>query len=254
MMKMMLNRAHWSLLKQKRDITLCFLSQENCAIWWWWMKWRTWVQLLMQRSVTFSCSCVHTSGAVIAIGAAWLVLEDLYRVTDMSMLRILVESAYFMFFFWDWQVANLLREEIPQIYTLCGRGTRSTMRVLRPGLAVTELAVAPLPSTPTAAFTIRRSAADEFDCYIIVSFQNATLVSLLSMIFIMLEWAKNEAIVIAFGNLLCQAYGTTAVCLIKSLQTFDFLRIDCLIPWYTILAVILPCCALCLGLLDWGWN
>ncbi|GMH39601.1 hypothetical protein BSKO_07499 [Bryopsis sp. KO-2023] len=76
----------------------------------------------------------------------------------------------------DAKVANLLREEIPQIYTLCGRGTRSSMRVLRPGLAVTELAVAPLPSTPTAVFTIRRSASDEYDCYIIVSFQNATLV------------------------------------------------------------------------------
>ena len=35
------------------------------------------------------------------------------------------------------QVANLAGEEIPQIYAACGRGARSTLRVLRPGLAVT---------------------------------------------------------------------------------------------------------------------
>ena len=74
------------------------------------------------------------------------------------------------------QVANLLGEEIPQIYALCGRGPRSTLRVLRPGLAVTELAVSPLPGNPTAVWTIRRSLTDEFDAYIVVSFTNATLV------------------------------------------------------------------------------
>lgn len=75
------------------------------------------------------------------------------------------------------QVANLLNEEIPQIFTLCGRGPRSTLRLLRPGLAVTEMAVSPLPGNPTAVWTIKRSMLDEFDAYIIVSFTNATLVS-----------------------------------------------------------------------------
>ena len=74
------------------------------------------------------------------------------------------------------QVANLLGEEIPQIYALCGRGPRSTLAVLRPGLAVTELAVSPLPSNPTAVWTIRKAHTDEFDAFIIVSFTNATLV------------------------------------------------------------------------------
>jgi splicing factor 3B subunit 3 len=37
----------------------------------------------------------------------------------------------------DMKVANLANEEIPQIYAACGRGARSTLRVLRPGLAVT---------------------------------------------------------------------------------------------------------------------
>ncbi len=74
------------------------------------------------------------------------------------------------------QVANLLNEEIPQIFTLCGRGPRSTLRLLRPGLAVTEMAVSPLPGNPTAVWTIKRSMMDDFDAYIIVSFTNATLV------------------------------------------------------------------------------
>ena len=73
-------------------------------------------------------------------------------------------------------MANLLGEEIPQIWALCGRGSRSSLRVLRPGLAVTEMAVSPLPGAPQAVFTVRRSRTDEFDAYIVVSFTNATLV------------------------------------------------------------------------------
>ena len=75
------------------------------------------------------------------------------------------------------QVANLLNEEIPQIYAACGRGPRSSLKVLRPGLAVTEMAVSPLPGNPTAVWTIKRHIGDDFDAYIIVSFTNATLVS-----------------------------------------------------------------------------
>ena len=63
-----------------------------------------------------------------------------------------------------------------QIYATCGRGPRSTLAALRPGLAVTELAISPLPGLPIAVWTIRRSVTDEFDQYIIVSFTNATLV------------------------------------------------------------------------------
>ena len=125
------------------------------------------------------------------------------------------------------QVANLSNEETPQIYAACGHGARSTLCVLRPGLAITgahlwrgaagrralcccvgqlatnmwhslwhaspylspsrpfgallplppaEMAVSPLPGNPTAVWTIKRSAADEFDAYIVVSFSNATLV------------------------------------------------------------------------------
>ena len=70
-----------------------------------------------------------------------------------------------------------MKEEIPQLYAMCGRGARSTLRVLRPGLAATEIAVSPLPGNPTGIWTIKRSYADDFDAYIIVAFTNATLVS-----------------------------------------------------------------------------
>lgn len=45
----------------------------------------------------------------------------------------------------DMKVADLANEDTPQIYTLCGRGPRSTLRVLRHGLAVTVMAVSELP-------------------------------------------------------------------------------------------------------------
>ena len=75
-------------------------------------------------------------------------------------------------------MANLLNEETAQLYALCGRGPRSSLRVLRHGLAVAEMAVSELPGNPTAVWTIRRSATDELDAYIIVSFTNATLARL----------------------------------------------------------------------------
>ncbi|KAK1265384.1 hypothetical protein QJS04_geneDACA017915 [Acorus gramineus] len=76
----------------------------------------------------------------------------------------------------DLKVSNLFEEETPQIYTLCGRGPRSTMRILRPGLAVSEMAVSQLPGVPSAVWTVKKNVNDVFDAYIVVSFANATLV------------------------------------------------------------------------------
>ncbi|CAO3571904.1 unnamed protein product [Mortierella alpina] len=76
----------------------------------------------------------------------------------------------------DAKVLNLTDEDTPQIYALCGRGPRSTLRILRHGLEVTEMAVSPLPANPTAVWTTRLTADDLYDQYIIVSFSNATLV------------------------------------------------------------------------------
>ncbi|KAM7270665.1 hypothetical protein ACFE04_029879 [Oxalis oulophora] len=76
----------------------------------------------------------------------------------------------------DMKVANLFDEETPQIFTLCGRGPRSSLRILRTGLAVSEMAVSQLPDVPEAVWTVKRNVTDEFDAYIVVSFKMATLV------------------------------------------------------------------------------
>ncbi|KAJ3054091.1 Splicing factor 3B subunit 3 [Rhizophlyctis rosea] len=76
----------------------------------------------------------------------------------------------------DAKVANPNHEETPQIYALCGRGSRSSFRMMRHGLEVSDLAVSELPGNPNAVWTIKSSAREEYDSYIIVSFVDATLV------------------------------------------------------------------------------
>lgn len=74
------------------------------------------------------------------------------------------------------QVHDLANEDTPQFYVACGRGPKSSMRVLRNGLEVAEMAVSDLPGNPNAVWTVKTREDEEFDSYIIVSFVNATLV------------------------------------------------------------------------------
>ena len=67
------------------------------------------------------------------------------------------------------------KESSPQIYTLCGRGPRSSVRVLRHGAAITTLAVTDLPGVPSAMFSVAGEQGDD-DKYIVVSFLDNTLV------------------------------------------------------------------------------
>jgi splicing factor 3B subunit 3 len=77
----------------------------------------------------------------------------------------------------DMKVGKLApNEQTPQIYTLCGRGPRSTLRVLRHGLAVQEMAVSELPGIPTAVWSVKKHVEDDYNSYIVVSFLNATIV------------------------------------------------------------------------------
>lgn len=48
----------------------------------------------------------------------------------------------------DMKVQDLADEGNPQVYSLCGRGPRSTLRVLRHGLGVSEMACSNLPGKP----------------------------------------------------------------------------------------------------------
>ena len=76
----------------------------------------------------------------------------------------------------DCKVANLTDEDAPQIYTVCGSGARSTFRILKHGLETTEIVSSELPGVPSAVWTTKLTSGDEFDAYIILSFNNGTLV------------------------------------------------------------------------------
>ncbi|CAL5210272.1 unnamed protein product [Lathyrus oleraceus] len=93
-------------------------------------------------------------------------LKNLVRIDQVESLMSIM----------DMKVSNLFEEETPQIFTLCGRGPRSSLRILRTGLAVSEMAVSKLPGIPSAVWTVKKNVIDEFDAYIVVSFTNATLV------------------------------------------------------------------------------
>ncbi|ESW14695.1 hypothetical protein PHAVU_007G009600 [Phaseolus vulgaris] len=93
-------------------------------------------------------------------------LKNLVRIDQVESLMPII----------DMKVSNLFEEETPQIFTLCGRGPRSSLRILRTGLAVSEMAVSKLPGVPSAVWTVKKNVIDEFDAYIVVSFTNATLV------------------------------------------------------------------------------
>ncbi|KAL8292884.1 hypothetical protein RQP46_000578 [Phenoliferia psychrophenolica] len=76
----------------------------------------------------------------------------------------------------DCKVANFLGDDTPQIYAACGRGARSSLRILRQGLEVVEAVSSELPGAPIAVWTTKIKAEDEYDAYIILSFVNGTLV------------------------------------------------------------------------------
>jgi hypothetical protein len=51
---------------------------------------------------------------------------------------------------------SLANEDTSQLYMLCGRGPRSSLRVLRHGLEVSEMAVSELPGNPNAVWTVKK--------------------------------------------------------------------------------------------------
>ncbi|KAL2181671.1 CPSF A subunit region-domain-containing protein [Thermothelomyces heterothallicus CBS 202.75] len=89
---------------------------------------------------------------------------------------VLVESIDSMNPLVDCKVANLTGEDAPQIYAVCGNRARSTFRMLKHGLEVSEIVASELPGTPAAVWTTKLTKYDEYDGYIVLSFTNATLV------------------------------------------------------------------------------
>jgi len=94
-------------------------------------------------------------------------LDNLAVVDEIQSLDPIVDS----------KVLNILpNSDTPQIFAACGRGARSSLRTLRHGLEVEESVSSELPGIPNAVWTTKRTEADPYDSYIILSFVNGTLV------------------------------------------------------------------------------
>lgn len=78
--------------------------------------------------------------------------------------------------FIDMVVADLHDEDAAQIYALCGRGNRSTLRTLRHGVSVSEMARLDFPEKPTGVWSLKRTQEDSLDRFIVVSFSSKTIV------------------------------------------------------------------------------
>lgn len=94
-------------------------------------------------------------------------LRNLLHVDDMDSLCPTLDSKLLEFG---------ARSDPPTLAALCGRGSRSSLRLATHGLAVSDLAVSELPGNPNAVWTVKRHASDPYHALIVVSFVNATLV------------------------------------------------------------------------------
>jgi splicing factor 3B subunit 3 len=74
------------------------------------------------------------------------------------------------------ECVDLLDEGNPQIYLTCGRGPLTTLRIVRHGLQINQMADSPMPDAPTGIWTLKEKYGDDFDKLMIVSFPSSTLV------------------------------------------------------------------------------
>ena len=79
-------------------------------------------------------------------------LRNIVLVDEMESLSPIIDA----------NVQNLTNDETPQVYALCGQGARSTFRILKYGLEVSEMAVSELPGNPNAVWTVKSSAEGIF--------------------------------------------------------------------------------------------
>ena len=63
-----------------------------------------------------------------------------------------------------------------RIYLACGRGAQGTVRALRHGLPVVEMAVTQMPGRPLSVQTLKGSLQDNLHKYMVVSFPESTIV------------------------------------------------------------------------------
>eukprot|EP00439_Symbiodinium_sp_Y106_P084816 s629_g26.t1 len=112
------------------------------------------------------CTSSHPHGAQALVAFKPRALKNLMLYDEMPSLSPII----------DMKVLDATGEGKPQLYAMCGRGPRASLRVLRHGLAVTEMAVSELPGKPNAVWTVKATMDSEYDRYIVVSFVDVTLV------------------------------------------------------------------------------
>lgn len=76
----------------------------------------------------------------------------------------------------DSKLLNPLGADTPQIFTACGKGPRSSLKMLQHGLDVQEAVSSELPGIPKSVWSTKIRQEDAYDSYIILSFVNGTLV------------------------------------------------------------------------------
>ena len=81
-----------------------------------------------------------------------------------------------------------------QVFTLCGKGPRSSIRVLRHGLSVVEMAISQLPTVPVAVWTLKANSTDPHDRYIVVSLAHSSVQTLVLSIGETVEAVANHGL------------------------------------------------------------
>lgn len=93
-------------------------------------------------------------------------LRNIHIVEEIPSMNAVVKS----------RIVDLLEEDSPQVISACGQGSRSTLRISKHGLSTTDLAESELPGYPKSVFTCKKSINDEYDSYMVFSFDDATLI------------------------------------------------------------------------------
>ena len=87
-------------------------------------------------------------------------LDNLVQVDEVPSLEPILDA----------KPLNPLASDSPQIFAACGRGARSSLKMLRHGLEAQEAVSSDLPGVPSAVWTTKITRQDEYDSYIILSF------------------------------------------------------------------------------------
>lgn len=94
-------------------------------------------------------------------------LKNLLIIDEMSSLSPIIDLGV---------VEDFHHKNSKQFYALCGRGNRSSLRILRHGVTVSSFAESRLPGKANNIWTVKKNRDDPYDSYIVVSFMAASLV------------------------------------------------------------------------------